>query len=180
MGVVSKEIVLVGPHKGKTMVLGGIQFKDGSATLTGPETDVEKQFKYLHRCWQVQYADQVEEAEDGNVQDSTHQDEDGASPGDGGEGEQGSAQEGAADSEQSAGADVHDQDGQADTPVTNQRLLDAVMKLDPENDEHWTKIGKPAMNAVEGFYGSADITRADIEAAAPGYVRDTAKEQAKG
>jgi len=163
MGVVSKEIVLVGPHKGKTIVLGGIQFKDGSTTLTGPEADVEKQFKYLHRCWQVQYADQVEEAEDGSVQDTSSPDENGAPQGDSGEGEQGSAQEGA-----------------ADAPVTNQRLLDAVMKLDPENDEHWTRIGKPAMQAVEGFYGSADITRADIEAAAPGFTRETAQEQAKG
>jgi len=115
MGVVSKEIVLVGPHKGKTIVLGGIQFKDGSTTLTGPEADVEKQFKYLHRCWQVQYADQVEEAEDGSVQDTSSPDENGASQGDSGEGEQGSAQEGAADSSESAGADIHDQDGQAPT-----------------------------------------------------------------
>lgn len=177
--IVTKEVVLVGPNKGKSMILAGVEFKDGKATLSGPLSDVEKMFKYLHRCWQVQYADQVG-GDDGNVQDTPDPDENGAPRGDSGEGEQGSAQEGATDGSEPAGTDVHGQDGQANPPVTNQRLLDAVMKLDPENDEHWTKIGKPAMSAVEGFYGSADITRADIEAAAPGYTRETAKEQAKG
>lgn len=177
--VITKEIVLVGPKKGKTIVLGNVQFVDGKATLKGTVENVEKRFRYLHRCWQVQYADQVE-AEDGNVQDSSNPDENGAPQGDSGEGEQGSTQEGATDGNEPAGADVHNQDGQTDAPVTDQRLLDAVMKLDPENEEHWTKTGKPAMAAVEGFYGSADITRANIDAVAPNYSRDAAKEQAKG
>lgn len=53
---------------------------------------------------------------------------------------------------------------------TNDKLLKAIKKLDPKDDSHWTSAGLPAMVAVEGFYGSADITRADVEAAAPGYT----------
>lgn len=60
-------------------------------------------------------------------------------------------------------------------PVANNKLLEAVKKLDPENDEHWTKIGKPAVEAVEKFYGSTDIARKDIEGAAPGYDREAAR-----
>lgn len=56
----------------------------------------------------------------------------------------------------------------------NTKLVKAIHKLDPKDDSHWTGAGLPAMVAVEGFYGSADITRADVEAAAPGYTRATA------
>lgn len=57
----------------------------------------------------------------------------------------------------------------------NERLAAALRQLDPENDEHWTKIGKPAMSALEQFYGSSDITRADVEAAIPDFNRDVAR-----
>lgn len=57
----------------------------------------------------------------------------------------------------------------------NERLAAALLKLDPENDEHWTKLGKPAMAALEQFYGSADITRADVGAAIPQFDRDVAR-----
>jgi len=57
----------------------------------------------------------------------------------------------------------------------NERLAAALQKLDPENDEHWTKLGKPAMAALEQFYGSTDFTRADVEAAIPDFNRDAAR-----
>ncbi len=57
----------------------------------------------------------------------------------------------------------------------NTKLQKAVLGLDPADDTHWTKDGKPAMTAVEKLYGSAGITRADVEAVAPGHTRDKAK-----
>lgn len=57
----------------------------------------------------------------------------------------------------------------------NERLATALGQLDPENDEHWTKIGKPAMAALEQFYGSTDFTRADVEAAIPDFDREAAR-----
>lgn len=56
----------------------------------------------------------------------------------------------------------------------NTKLQKAIKKLDPKDDSHWTAAGLPAMSAIEGFYGAADITRADVEAAAPGYTRAVA------
>lgn len=56
----------------------------------------------------------------------------------------------------------------------NTKLKKAVAKLDPANDDHWTREGLPAMKAVEAFYGSADITRADVEAVAKGLHRSNA------
>ncbi len=53
-------------------------------------------------------------------------------------------------------------------------LRKAVMVLDPDDETHWTDAGLPAMRAVEEAYGSTDITRADVEAVAPGWKRDRA------
>lgn len=62
----------------------------------------------------------------------------------------------------------------------NEKLLAAVMKLDPANDEHWTQGGDPAISAIEVLYGSAGVKRADIKAVAPGFTREVAKAQAEG
>lgn len=67
-------------------------------------------------------------------------------------------------------------DGQQDTgddgtQEFKDRLLTAINKLEVENDEHWTKDGRPRIDAVEKFYGSAGVTRGDVDAAAPGYTR---------
>lgn len=56
----------------------------------------------------------------------------------------------------------------------NMALAAAVMKLDPENDEHWTKAGLPALAAVESAFGRAGVTRKDVEAAKPGWSREAA------
>lgn len=61
-------------------------------------------------------------------------------------------------------------------PEVNQKLLKAVQNLDPLDDSQWNKDGKPAMTAVEKLYGSAGITRADVEGAAPGWNREKAKD----
>lgn len=58
--------------------------------------------------------------------------------------------------------------------LTNLKLVRALGQLDPKDDKHWTKDGKPAMTAVEAFYGASDITRADVSAAVPGLTRATA------
>lgn len=50
----------------------------------------------------------------------------------------------------------------------------AIEGLDPKNDEHWTKAGLPEVKAVEAALG-ADVTRAQIEAAAPDAKRPAAQ-----
>ena len=64
--------------------------------------------------------------------------------------------------------------------VGNEDIKAAILKLDPENDDHWAKrgaaVGKPLLGAVADAYGRADLTRDDLEAALPGYNRDKARE----
>jgi hypothetical protein len=55
--------------------------------------------------------------------------------------------------------------------MANERLAAALMKLDHADDAHWNTSGLPALKAVCNFYGSADVTRAAIEAALPGLKR---------
>ncbi len=54
----------------------------------------------------------------------------------------------------------------------------AMLKLDPENDDHWVKHGSakglPKLNAVEEAYGKAGLGRQDLEAAMPGWNREKA------
>jgi hypothetical protein len=55
----------------------------------------------------------------------------------------------------------------------------AMLKLDPNNPDHWAKrgrdAGKPKLSAVENAHGKAGLTRADLEAALPGWNRDAAR-----
>ncbi len=63
------------------------------------------------------------------------------------------------------------------TAVGDESIKTAVLKLDPENDDHWTAMGLPKVDAVEQAYGKAGVTRADINAVFPdGWNRDTALE----
>lgn len=57
-------------------------------------------------------------------------------------------------------------------------LAKTIMQLDPANDANWTGSGLPAMAAVEAAHGSADVTRADVEAVAPDWNREKAYELA--
>lgn len=51
-----------------------------------------------------------------------------------------------------------------------QAIADALETLDPENDTHWTAKGLPVVEAVEEILGF-DVTRKEIEAAAPEFTR---------
>lgn len=83
--------------------------------------------------------------------------------------------------EPGASMDVDDKDVEAFHPdlveggekheVPDAELIKvAVDGLDHANDEHWTKGGLPSVEAVIAALG-ADVTRAEIEAAAPAAVR---------
>lgn len=46
----------------------------------------------------------------------------------------------------------------------------AIGKLDPEDDDHWTNDGLPAVDAVAAIL-DGKVTRKQIDAAAPGFMR---------
>lgn len=62
--------------------------------------------------------------------------------------------------------------------VGNEDIKVAVLKLDPENDNHWVNTGahkdRPRLSAVEDAYGKAGLTRQDLEAAIPNWTRNDA------
>ena len=63
-------------------------------------------------------------------------------------------------------SDLNDQLDAANARLKPYLVKDAVAGLDHGNDTHWTKSGLPATDAVAALVGS-DVSRADIEAAAP-------------
>jgi hypothetical protein len=59
-------------------------------------------------------------------------------------------------------------------PEVNLKLLASVRSLDHDNDELWTAEGLPKLSAVEEAYGSAGLTREDVETVAPAWSREKA------
>ncbi len=54
------------------------------------------------------------------------------------------------------------------------QILEALAKLDPSADVHWTLDGAPRMDVMQKLVGSAELTRADVTNAAPSFSRENA------
>jgi hypothetical protein len=179
----AKTLVLAGAYAGHTgpLSLGLTQyhFTDGEITLEGSDHDVAATARALALNFQalpkgspeleaklkeLEDADQVHEGGDlGNgeadVQGAAGQGDTDPDPGDGG------ADDAATTGE--AGAGDATRDG-------SRAIVEALSKLDPADDTAWTAEGKPKMAALEVLLGRTDITRAQVDAAAPGFTRPTA------
>lgn len=66
----------------------------------------------------------------------------------------------------------------SESSTVNQALVAAVLKLDPDNADHWTEGGAPKVSAVALAYGNEALTRREIEEAAPGWNREAAQAHA--
>lgn len=55
-----------------------------------------------------------------------------------------------------------------------QKIVDALKKLDVNNDNHWTADGLPRLDTVKMLAADQTITRDQVAAAAPGFSRSTA------
>ena len=55
------------------------------------------------------------------------------------------------------------------------KILEALMKLDVNDDAHWTNDGLPRINIVEDILGVRNIKRVTITNAAPTFNRDSQK-----
>lgn len=53
------------------------------------------------------------------------------------------------------------------------QILEALGKLDPLNEGHWTRAGLPDVSAVAQFTGLSGLKRADIDSVAPNFNRDS-------
>lgn len=56
-----------------------------------------------------------------------------------------------------------------------QKIRNALMRLDPENPEHWNATGDPRIDVIAAFTGNQGIVRKNIKAAYPQFNRETAK-----
>lgn len=183
MSTVQTTFVLTGPLAGKTINLGSLpyRFAEGRTTLIAPVEEMPLHAQFLERNWQAypEGHEALKETNDGqrDIQQNTsgaqgdlQPNGEGAAPG--GDSSAGQGDAGPATGNEAGGL-APEGDGQA--PQLNEKLQKAVLGLDPADDSHWTKDGKPAMTAVEKLYGSSGLTRADVDAAAPGFTREKAK-----
>lgn len=170
----SVKMILTGPLAGKTKELNGVRFKGGEAVLEGPVEAHEGLIKYLGTSYQA--------FPEGSEALAIAQKRD--------------AEARAAALASVSGApktDVDDEDTppppppapaqptideNGPPPPANEKLIAAVLAVDPEVDDFWLADGTVKMEPVEDKYGSAGITRKDVEAAMPGFNREIARERA--
>ena len=50
-------------------------------------------------------------------------------------------------------------------------LIEALQALDPDDDDHWTAEGRPAMAALIDLAGR-EVTRREVDAIAPDFTRE--------
>ena len=196
------KMILVGAYAGKTKVLKGLPFVNGEYTLVGSEKEVSGLVNYLGKCYQAYpensrelaaaqaHCAAAEVKDDGECEvseDPGDQPADDNLPDDGvrqaGVGpETISSDDGSGSASDAAGPAVPVSDGDgcpdAGIPVapgsgSPERIRAALEQLDAANDDHWRSDGQPLMEAVQAFYGSADISRAAIVAIYPNFSRAT-------
>lgn len=199
--IVQTTFVLTGPLAGKTVRLGSqpYPFDKGRLTITAPAEEVALHARFLERNWQAypeghpalkEVPDGQRDLQEGSQPDGQQPVHSDVQPNGGGTeaGDAAPVSGGGVEAEAGQVGGASDGDGQPEvltdpakepTVELNTKLQKAVLGLDPADDTHWTKDGKPAMTAVEKLYGSAGITRADVEAVAPGHTRDKAKAAAQ-
>ncbi|MGR3179839.1 MAG: hypothetical protein ACUZ8E_17505 [Candidatus Anammoxibacter sp.] len=57
---------------------------------------------------------------------------------------------------------------------TELSIEDALLKLDVENDDHWTKAGRPSVDAVQDLINDDELKRGDIDDVDPDFDREKA------
>lgn len=195
--IIQTTFVLTGPLAGRTIRLGSqsYTFEEGRLTITAPAEEVAMHASFLERNWQAypeghpalkEGPDGQRDLQEGSQPDGQQPVHSDVQPNGGGTeaGDAAPVSGGDVEAEARKAGGAPDGDGQPaaltdpveePTAKLNTKLQKAVLGLDPADDTHWTKDGKPAITAVEKLYGSAGITRADVESVAPGHTRDKAK-----
>lgn len=60
----------------------------------------------------------------------------------------------------------------------SKNITDALSKLDPANDNHWTQDGLPRLDTIKILAGDPSLTREAVTAAAPDFNRGSAQQAA--
>lgn len=174
------EFVLGPPRVGYTGYVAGRSFENGFYSQSFASVELKERGIRFCAGWNAQPVDSekgkaILEEHYGDIQipqNGTQEPSgDDATSGGQSNGPEAAGSESDADPSQGTeGSDTSSEDGPAEVEV-DERLVTAIEGLDPDNDDHWTQDGKPAIAAISEFYGSAGFTRKDVENAKPGYVR---------
>lgn len=62
----------------------------------------------------------------------------------------------------------------------SKNITDALSKLDPANENHWTQEGLPRLDTIKILAGDPSLTREAVTAAAPDFNRASAQQAAAG
>lgn len=207
MADVQIKMVLTGAYAGRTCILGGREFRNGVTVLRGDALNLSHAVRYLGRSYQAfpEGSDELKQAQErdrasgstDNLQEAAGDssaeeaqrvaESSGEQAPEAGEAANGEAGDHPETPDSESAGDVSEGSGQPDAGDDSESseldptdpMVKAVLSLDPANDEHWTGQGKPAMSAVEKAFGSADITRADVDKAMPDWDRAKATELAE-
>lgn len=184
MSAVAVKLILTEGRAGQTVILGNYQFVDGYTIVRADEASIGGLVKYLGRCYKA-YPENSEALKtqqkidhgrkiggESNVQKSL---------------EQGSPEKVSGDvlTRDGGSEKVSSDNGGGTAPNTggdprirttgdghkNSGIAEAIGKLDPKNDEHWTANRRPRIDALVAMTGTPDITRAQIDNAVPGFLR---------
>ena len=180
------ELVLLGPLKGKTKTLKGIQFREGRAKIKG---DLQTNFgllRYMVKSYQAYHINHELVLKDGvsdlqqdsseSVQTDLQQEGSGASeiPADVGDG--------TTPTEDGDERGSPTGDGHADTRVPEDEedelkstIETAVSLLDHSNDEHWNKDGRVSVETMTSICGQS-INRRQLDNYVPDLKRKVEKQ----
>ena len=195
--ILSWDLVLTGANRGRTVVLQGFPFVKGRLELTGNEQSVHGVTKLLGKCYQAypEHSEALAKAQardrelygESDIQAGEQRDEDDTVSASGvrpagaestpeiavfGSGDGGSETWGSGSFPDGNGHEDAGFPGGEDSSRQN-RVSEALAKLNPADDEDWTALGLPAIAAVERYAGRAGVTRAMVEAVAPDFRRST-------
>lgn len=179
----SQTLVLVGAYAGQTGPLGlgltNYAFTDGEITVEGSDHDVAAVSRALALNFQAlpkgspELEAKLKELEDGDLVHAGGDLSNGEANLQGGAGAA-EVQPGAGDGGADAGGTTGEAGAGDATRDGSRAIVEALSQLDPANDDHWNADGKPKMAALEAVLGRTDVTRAQVEAAAPGFTRPVA------
>jgi hypothetical protein len=192
---VTRKLVLAGHFGGRTIRLRHWQFVNGECTLEGDEISIEQVTEYLSRCYQafpeghpriaevnelyaiakregktdgklhIQTAPELRPTESVPVELRPAGTEPAAKDTADGRGD-----DDALPRTKGLPPAGDGQDG-AEVREPEARISEALAKLDPANDEHWTSNDLPRVDIVAQLSDVVDVNRARIEALAPEFRR---------
>lgn len=185
--VFTVEIELLGRYAGADMVISGHQFVKGKTVISSAEEIRIEQAARLFSFYGGYVVGSPEWKARKELDNGVH-DSEGGEEGSGSLSGNGNGGGDKPEAEAKSNGEGHDSDGAASAvsagpagsgntsrfdPSQMKKLADAIRKLDPEVDTHWTDAGLPRLKALEsaGFHG---VTREAVEAAAPDWNREKA------